>query len=89
MNGLATNCGALGESAGPGAIAGIRLNGVVAAARGDCLAAGLALMAHIKVEKDLSDYYWLYASQADLRRLDQWQRRLLPTRRLGYAPGAD
>jgi len=46
----------------------IRLNRAVAVAMRDGAEAGLALIDRIKQEEALSDYYWLYAAQADLYR---------------------
>jgi len=46
----------------------IRLNRAVAVAMRDGPAAGLALIDSINREENLSDYYWLYAAQADLYR---------------------
>lgn len=46
----------------------IRLNRAVAVAMRDGPAAGLALIDEINSEEELTDYYWLYAAQADLLR---------------------
>jgi RNA polymerase sigma-70 factor (ECF subfamily) len=46
----------------------IRLNRAVAVAMRDGPSAGLALIEDIKIDERLSDYYWLYAAEADLYR---------------------
>ena len=46
----------------------VRLNRAVSIAMRDGPAAGLALIEEIKDDEGLSDYYWLYAAEADLYR---------------------